>query len=159
MQDIRSAPPEPSSPVEALLDVYARSLRLFCATIARLSHDEYERNLLPDEELCSVREVCAHLIGAGVIYVNMIRERQGMPALDHGFQTFSASAIQDRSAWLLDRTEESLARLRHASDEEICSFRLDATWGQQYDLEQLLEHAIVHVLRHNRQVERLSSRP
>ena len=27
-------------------------------------------------------------------------------------------------------------------------------WGQLYDVEQLMEHAIVHVLRHRRQVER-----
>ena len=27
-------------------------------------------------------------------------------------------------------------------------------WGQQYDVEQLFEHAIMHVLRHRRQIER-----
>ena len=27
-------------------------------------------------------------------------------------------------------------------------------WRQQYDVEQLFEHAIVHVLRHRRQIER-----
>jgi hypothetical protein len=27
-------------------------------------------------------------------------------------------------------------------------------WGQHYDIEQMMEHAIVHVLRHRRQVEK-----
>ncbi|AUP81600.1 hypothetical protein C1H87_11295 [Flavivirga eckloniae] len=27
-------------------------------------------------------------------------------------------------------------------------------WGQVYDIEQLFEHAIVHILRHRRQIER-----
>ena len=27
-------------------------------------------------------------------------------------------------------------------------------WGQLYDVEQLFEHAIVHILRHRRQIER-----
>ena len=27
-------------------------------------------------------------------------------------------------------------------------------WGQTYDPEQLFEHAIVHILRHRRQIER-----
>lgn len=27
-------------------------------------------------------------------------------------------------------------------------------WGQYYDIEQLVEHAIVHILRHRRQIER-----
>ena len=28
------------------------------------------------------------------------------------------------------------------------------SWGQYYDIEQLFEHAIVHILRHRRQIER-----
>ena len=28
------------------------------------------------------------------------------------------------------------------------------SWGQLYDIEQLFEHAIVHILRHRRQIER-----
>jgi hypothetical protein len=28
------------------------------------------------------------------------------------------------------------------------------SWGQLYDIEQLTEHAIVHILRHRRQIER-----
>jgi len=27
-------------------------------------------------------------------------------------------------------------------------------WGQRYDIEQITEHAIVHVLRHRRQIEK-----
>ncbi|PIQ07594.1 MAG: hypothetical protein COW71_16265 [Ignavibacteriales bacterium CG18_big_fil_WC_8_21_14_2_50_31_20] len=33
------------------------------------------------------------------------------------------------------------------------SKKVIVNWGQQYDIEQLLEHAIVHILRHRRQVE------
>ena len=32
--------------------------------------------------------------------------------------------------------------------------KIKVRWGQQYDVEQLIEHAIVHVLRHRRQIER-----
>jgi len=27
-------------------------------------------------------------------------------------------------------------------------------WGQRYDVDQLMEHAIMHILRHRRQIER-----
>jgi hypothetical protein len=43
--------------------------------------------------------------------------------------------------------------------EEMASIRIAARWGPTYDLEQLLEHAIVHVLRHRRQIERLLREP
>ncbi|AIJ37733.1 hypothetical protein [Flavobacterium psychrophilum] len=33
------------------------------------------------------------------------------------------------------------------------SKKMTVNWGEQYDIEQLLEHAIVHILRHRRQIE------
>ena len=32
--------------------------------------------------------------------------------------------------------------------------KMHVSWGQSYDIEQLMEHAIVHILRHRRQIER-----
>jgi hypothetical protein len=32
---------------------------------------------------------------------------------------------------------------------------MDSRWGMRYNLEQMMEHAIVHILRHRRQIERL----
>jgi len=32
--------------------------------------------------------------------------------------------------------------------------KMKVVWRQLYDVEQLMEHAIVHVLRHRRQIER-----
>ena len=31
--------------------------------------------------------------------------------------------------------------------------KVQVRWGQKYDVEQLFEHAIVHILRHRRQIE------
>ena len=41
-------------------------------------------------------------------------------------------------------------RLEEFSSEKKFKVR----WGQTYDVEQLYEHAIVHILRHRRQIER-----
>ena len=38
--------------------------------------------------------------------------------------------------------------------EEIEQWSFDSRWGVTYNIEQLLEHAIVHILRHRRQIER-----
>jgi hypothetical protein len=40
------------------------------------------------------------------------------------------------------------------SDEEIMGTVINSTWGTRYDVEQLLEHAVVHILRHRRQIEK-----
>ena len=34
------------------------------------------------------------------------------------------------------------------------SKKIITSWGQVYDIEQIIEHAIVHILRHRRQIEK-----
>jgi hypothetical protein len=38
------------------------------------------------------------------------------------------------------------------------SEKMKTSWGQVYDIEQLFEHAIVHILRHRRQIENFKTR-
>jgi hypothetical protein len=66
------------------------------------------------------------------------------------------------SAYIEDLDEVFSFNVQYLSaikDEEIEEFRNDkkilSGWGQVYDIEQMLEHAIVHILRHRRQVKRL----
>lgn len=35
------------------------------------------------------------------------------------------------------------------------SLKIKAGWGQLYDIEQITEHAIVHILRHKRQIDKI----
>jgi hypothetical protein len=59
---------------------------------------------------------------------------------------------------LLDEYEKALNELkdliRPLSNEQLLAQKVLVRWGQRYDIEQLFEHAIVHVLRHKRQIER-----
>jgi hypothetical protein len=56
---------------------------------------------------------------------------------------------------VLEFTNKTLATL---SDNDLEEFdntkKIITSWGQIYDMEQLMEHAIVHVLRHRRQIEK-----
>ncbi len=35
------------------------------------------------------------------------------------------------------------------------SLKIKTGWGQLYDIEQMMEHAIVHILRHKKQIEKI----
>jgi len=59
----------------------------------------------------------------------------------------------------MDYTEDTLEGKWLMTDPEIMAVKIDAPWGAHYDMEQLLEHAIVHILRHRRQIERFLSEP
>jgi uncharacterized damage-inducible protein DinB len=55
---------------------------------------------------------------------------------------------------MLDYTAQTLDGRWEMTDDEIESVVIHSSWEVTYNLEQLLEHAIVHILRHRRQVER-----
>lgn len=58
---------------------------------------------------------------------------------------------------MVELTAETLEGRWEMSDAEIEAVRVETGWGVVYDLEQLLEHGIVYLLRHRRQVERLAA--
>ena len=51
-------------------------------------------------------------------------------------------------------TIETLKDRWEMSSEEISAISIKTRWGAIYDIEGLLEHAIVHILRHRRQLEK-----
>lgn len=55
---------------------------------------------------------------------------------------------------MLGYTAQTLEGKWKMTEEDIVSAVIHSQWGVTYDLEQLLEHAIVHVLRHRRQIEK-----
>jgi hypothetical protein len=55
---------------------------------------------------------------------------------------------------MLAYTVETLEGRWEYSDEQVSAVCINSRWGVQYDMEQMLEHAIVHILRHRRQIER-----
>lgn len=54
---------------------------------------------------------------------------------------------------MLDFTEQSFDGIWDKSNKEIAQWKFNTRWKVTYDFEQLMEHAIVHILRHRRQVE------
>jgi hypothetical protein len=58
---------------------------------------------------------------------------------------------------MLRQTVETLDSPMGTNRRGIQSIVIQSGWGVPYDLEQLLEHAIVHILRHRRQIEKLNN--
>jgi len=59
---------------------------------------------------------------------------------------------------MLDYMVETLDSKWGMSEKEATEMKMTVRWGPVYDFEQLFEHAIVHVLRHRRQIDRFLGR-
>ena len=143
----------------ALLDEYERALEDLKATIADITDEELTAVVdagAEDPDCVSIQSILSHVMRSGYCYVTEIRrnigEKVGFPprvlmdnveAYQHGLdQMFMANTrlFEEHPDLELEELEEAK--------------KIKVSWGQLYDPEQLLEHAIVHVLRHRRQVER-----
>ena len=98
----------------------------------------------------------AHVVNAGYTYVISIRKNLG-ELIDYHEKKLLATVSDYENA--LDQMFEFNLQLfeDHPNlklEEYDCEKKILVRWGQRYDPEQILEHAIVHILRHRRQIER-----
>jgi len=148
--------------VGAMMDEYERAVAELSTLVSGLSDAEYEaiRDLESKDESCrSIQTIMHHVVRAGYGYAFYIRKAFGVvgerviPAVPS--RTDCAKMLRE----VMDYTEATLEGKWEMPDEEIVKIRMEVPWGVTYDLEQLVEHAIVHILRHRRQIERFLYEP
>ncbi len=143
--------------VGAMMDEYERAAAEFRSRIAGLAEEQYTRIMdaeTADESCRSPQTIMSHVVAAGYGYANYIRRAFSMTEsspqrrlLEHeeSLQAFDA---------MLAYTVATLDGKWEMSEDEITAVSMTVRWGPTYDLEQLLEHAIVHILRHRRQIDK-----
>lgn len=151
--------PGVAGPFGALMDEYARAADDFCATLETLHRDRFMAERPSDDpDTRSIRALCAHTIGAAYGYADYIREARGIPSdrppRPDASALNSPTEVRPLLAAALRYTESSLEGLYEADGPTVEALTFRVRWGPTYDPEMILEHGIVHLLRHRRQVER-----
>ena len=148
--------------VGALMDEYERAVGELSGLLRRISDDEFVlvRDRETKDEGCrSIQTILNHVVRAGYGYAGYIREAFGNEAKRPEVPPAKRLESLDQLEAMLAYTATTLEGKWELSDEEIVAVQIRSRWGPMYDLEQLLEHAIVHVLRHRRQIERFLTEP
>ena len=143
----------------ALMDEYARAAEDFCRVVEGFDLARFTRSLAgPAPHTSSPQAACRHVLAAAHRYSDSIRRARGLPfAEDYRVETGVPARPADMRAPLarvLRYTEEGLDGLYGQSDEQVLVIRFKVSWGVEYDPDMLLEHAVCHLLRHRRQLER-----
>ncbi len=145
--------------VGALLDEYERALDDLKAVISNIRPAKLVTivdNKTQDENCRSIQSILAHIVRSGYGYAIYVRNYQGENL------NFPSSEVYDtveKYVFALDDMFHFNVQLftdyPHLIVEEMDNDKkILVRWGQRYDVEQLFEHAIVHILRHRRQIER-----
>jgi len=148
--------------VGAMMDEYERAVAELSALVSGLGDAEFEavRDLETQDESCrSIQTIMHHVIRAGYGYATYIRTAFGTPTERPQVPEPKRADCARMLVEMLAYNEATLEGKWQMPDEEIVKIQMRVPWGVTYDLEQLLEHAIVHILRHRRQIERFLSEP
>ncbi|APD07447.1 hypothetical protein UJ101_01940 [Flavobacteriaceae bacterium UJ101] len=111
-----------------------------------------------DEDCRSIQTILTHIVSSGYHYIIKIRENLGEKPEVKEKATFQRNTIEEYAVSLNEMFQFSEKLFKDYPNLELEIIerkdKIHTTYGQVYDYEQLLEHAIVHVLRHRRQIER-----
>lgn len=143
--------------VGALMDEYERAAGELERVLEGLSDEEYERvrdTATTDEDCRSIQTIMTHVIGAGYGYANMLRTAWAMDQVERPRAPVAREDVVPKLRAALDYMCASLDGRWELPEPDANAMKMQARWGPVYDFEQLFEHAIVHVMRHRRQIER-----
>jgi len=150
--------------IRALLDEYKRAIDELASVIRPLSSRTLLRvvdDKTTDANCRSVQTILTHVIFAGHTYTvymeNHIGHKKERPPKAY-FETADeyVEALHRMFDYCKNFFIENPSIQLEESDQ---SKKITTSWKQQYDPEQLMEHAVVHVLKHRRQIERFVTVP
>lgn len=148
--------------IRALLDEYRKAINELIAVIKPLTRDEIVivRDSKTANENCrSVQTILTHVVYAGYGYTNFIENNLGHKKERRPKQLFeTADEYSLELNGMFDYCENFFIEHPNIKLEEYDpSKKILTHWGQAYDIDQIMEHAIVHVLKHRRQIQRFVS--
>ena len=144
----------------ALLDEYEKALKELGLVIADLTYEELiaiADSNTEDPDCKSIQTILTHVIRAGYCYMIEIRNSLGEQVdFVEGELLNSIEQYQAGLKKMFNYNEQLFKDYPTLNlEEHNFEKKIHARWGQHYDIEQLLEHAIVHILRHRLQIEKM----
>lgn len=145
--------------VGALMDEYERANEELYTVLGSIDTLTFLEEIDPetkDPDCRSIQTIMNHVVRSGYGYANSIRKQFGEARdkrkKDYGLASPAAAraAMEEMMAYTL----ATMTNRWNITYKEIIANDFTVSWGQTFDFEQIVEHAIVHVLRHRRQIER-----
>ncbi len=145
--------------IGAILDEYERAVQDLKDVLKTVTSAELVAivdDKTNDTDCRSIQTILTHVVRSGYGYATYIRRKQGeiLNFPERQF-LFSISDYNDALDMMFAYNVQLFDDYPDVPLEEFDSDgKVLVNWGQLYDIEQLMEHAIVHILRHRRQIER-----
>lgn len=141
--------------IGSILDEYERAVSELKSVVGGIDAKSYQEIIEGESEHChSVEVIMNHVVRAGYGYSNYIREALQIDLLPIVDKKIPQSEIVAEIDKMMDYAYETFENEPKITDEQMENIYFQTRWGIQYNIDQLMEHAIIHILRHRRQIEK-----
>ncbi len=145
-----------NSALRALYEEYERStedLKRILKNLSLFSFTKIRDETTTDPDCQSIQTVIQHVVQSGYTYANYLQQLVDGPWNEYNFPIKTPIDGIIEIETMMAYTNKSIRFLGHFTNEELSKKTINSRWGVTFDPEQMLEHAIVHILRHRRQIE------
>ncbi len=144
-----------SNAVRSCVELHEIELNRFYDTWQTFRASGTELPKTDDPSYASVEHLGGHVFRAARNYLTWIMECVKRPVTDVDRED-DRVAVARKGRVFVDQVLAAWRRhLATLEDPELAPVAFKSRWGEDYDVEQMLEHAIVHPMRHRIQLERL----
>jgi uncharacterized damage-inducible protein DinB len=142
--------------IGSLLDEYEKALHELKSVLRNVDESFYARVVEGEAaHCCSIQIIMNHVVRAGYGYSKYIRDALSIASLPIEDKQIPQAAIEAEIDRMFAYTAAIFERSdRQITDDEMEEIFFKTRWGVDYNIDQLFEHAIVHILRHRRQIEK-----
>lgn len=141
--------------IGAMTDEYEKALNELKAVLISIPDATFLKDLdAKEEDFKSIRNITLHMIRSGYAYSNYVRKWFGNEVTS---VTIEVNSIEECLSELDKMFLYHIATFKNKwllTDDEMMKAIIKTSWTT-YDLEAIIEHAIVHILRHRLQIQKL----
>lgn len=146
--------------IGAILDEYEIAIADLKKTIRNISDADLVKVVdakTRNPNCRSVQTILTHVVKCGYFYPTLILRNKfhgkefSLPAITH-LKTIKEynKALEEMFIF----NEQSLGKIKESDMWNYAKGRMDSGWGQIFDYDQIMEHAIMHIYRHRRQIQK-----
>lgn len=141
--------------IGAMTDEYEKALHELIVVLKTIPDDIFlNSDDSKEEDFKSIRNITLHIVRSGYAYSNYIRKSFGNEILLNEININSVEEAVSELDKMFQYKVNTYENKWFLSDDEMMNTIIKTSWTT-YDLEAIIEHSIVHILRHRLQIQKL----
>ena len=143
--------------IGSVMDEYERALSELKSVLLAVSEADYIRiadSETKNDDCRSIETIMIHVVRAGHFYSDYVRDALSMDFKPVQSVDVNYGNVSDKIDHMFLDTLSIFTGRWDEMNELMNTVYINARWGIRYNIDQMFEHAIVHALRHRRQIEK-----